>query len=176
MSQPGAFALEQWTAGCRRRALRTLVLCVSGCTGGANGGFFGKEDVAVLLLTSVAAILLRCASRGGSVQSSAHTSLPCSVEVCVCVCVHSCCRALHSSLVYCKGNHRLYLQQGLCFLSCVFVLIDPQRTKRVCVCVCLREIAVFAMGHISSAHTTANQLSHCSSLALHALQMLLFDI
>lgn len=62
------------------------MLCVSGCTGGANGGFFGKEDVAVLLLTSVAAILLRCASRGGSVQSSAHTSLPCSVEVCVCVC------------------------------------------------------------------------------------------
>lgn len=41
---------------------------------------FGKEDVAVLLLTSVAGIVL---PPRGSLQSLAHTLLPCSVEECV---------------------------------------------------------------------------------------------
>lgn len=52
------------------RELQTPVECVSGQTGSASG--FWEEDVAVLLLTSVAGIGLCCASQGFCPIIGAH--------------------------------------------------------------------------------------------------------
>lgn len=85
--------------------------------GSASG--FWKKDVAVLLLTSVAGIVLCCASQGFCSIIGAHFITLFCGGVCALA-------AESSALKLCiaQGFGFMYLQKRLCCLKCVFVCFN----------------------------------------------------